>query len=71
MSVINIIQVIVSVLLIIAVLLQAKGGGLSATFGGSETGFQTRRGAEKTIFIGTIVLTVFFLGLGIVNIILN
>ena len=71
MSIINIFQVIVSVLLIITILLQAGGGGLSSTFGGGETGFQTRRGAEKTIFIATIVLVVIFLGLGIVNIILS
>lgn len=71
MSTINILQIVVTVLLVTAILLQVRGGGLSATFGGTETGFQTRRGAERIIFIATIVLAVLFLGLGVVNIILN
>lgn len=59
------IQMIVSVLLIIAILLQNKGAGLSETFGGGAGGgnvYQTKRGFDKFLFAATIVLAVLFLG---------
>lgn len=56
----NIIQIIVSVALIIAVLLQAKGGGLSTLFGGEGSIYRTRRGLEKTLYQLTIGLAILF-----------
>ncbi|MCL6429495.1 MAG: preprotein translocase subunit SecG [Anaerolineae bacterium] len=56
----NIIQIIVSVALIIAVLLQAKGGGLSTLFGGEGSIYRTRRGLEKTLYQITIGLAILF-----------
>ena len=56
----NIAQIIVSVALIVVVLLQAKGGGLSTMFGGEGSVYRTRRGLEKTLFQFTIVLAVLF-----------
>ncbi|MCX7778721.1 MAG: preprotein translocase subunit SecG [Patescibacteria group bacterium] len=64
----QIIQVIVSILLIGAILLQGKGVGLSAVFGGESSVFRTKRGIEKTLFIITVILAVLFLGLGLANI---
>lgn len=61
----NIIQIIVSVALIVLVLLQAKGGGLSSIFGGEGAVYRTKRGLEKTLFNVTIVLAVVF---GVVSI---
>lgn len=63
-------QIVVSVLLIGAILLQQKGTGLSATFGGGDGNvYRTRRGLERIIFIVTIVLIVLLLGSAILNII--
>lgn len=56
--ILKIIQVIVSVSLIALVLIQSKGGGLSSTFGGSFNMYRSKRGAERLIFISTIVLSV-------------
>lgn len=56
----NVIQIIVSIALIILVLLQAKGGGLSTIFGGEGSVYRTRRGLEKTLFNFTIVLAILF-----------
>ena len=57
----QVIQIIVAILLMIAVLLQNRGGGLSGVFGGSGGGFyMAKRGLEKKIFISTIVLSVIF-----------
>ncbi len=61
----NIIQIIVSATLIVLVLLQAKGGGLSSIFGGEGAVYRTKRGLEKTLFNFTIVVAVVF---GIVSI---
>lgn len=67
----SIAQIIVVVLLIICVLLQQKGSGLGAAFGAGDNVYATRRGAEKFIFIGTIVLAVLFLGLALANFLLQ
>lgn len=50
-----IIQAISVVTLTVAILLQRQGSGLSGVFGGDMAGFHTRRGAEKFVFITTIV----------------
>lgn len=59
--VLNIIQIVLSVLLIGAILLQQRGGGLSPVFGGEGGGYRTRRGLERSLFIATIVLSGLFL----------
>jgi len=56
-----IIQMIISALLVGAILLQARGSGLSSVFGGESTFYHTRRGIEKIIFWATIVLAVLFI----------
>ena len=53
-------QIVFSILLAIAVLSQQRGTGLSATFGGSDGFYTTKRGAEKVLHIATIVLAVLF-----------
>ncbi|HNZ86463.1 MAG TPA: preprotein translocase subunit SecG [bacterium] len=60
MTFIYIAQIVVALLLIISILLQSRGGGLSSVFGGSSTIFQVKRGAEKFIFNLTIVSSVLF-----------
>lgn len=56
------IQMVLAVLLIAGVLLQQSETGLGGAFGGSDgsTGAHTRRGAEKVLFTGTIVVSVLF-----------
>jgi len=56
------IQVALSVLLVVAILMQRSASGLGGVFGGSDTssGFNTRRGVEKSLFNATIVIAVLF-----------
>jgi preprotein translocase subunit SecG len=54
----NIIQIIVSVVLVVTVLLQVRGSGFGEL--GTQSVFRTRRGVEKTLFQATIVLAVVF-----------
>lgn len=70
MSILAVIQTIVAVLLIIAILLQQRGSGLGAAFGGGSNVYRTKRGAERTIFVATIVLIIAFLGLALLNILI-
>ena len=58
---INIAQIVVAVALIIAVLLQVRGGGLGGIFGTQTGMYRTRRGVEKTLFRFTIILVVIFI----------
>lgn len=61
----SILQFITAILLIIIVLLQQRGTGLSGLFGGSGDVYKTKRGIERVLFISTIVLVVLFLGSGL------
>lgn len=55
------IQVVLSVLLVGAVLLQQRGAGLGGAFGDqSQQSYYKRRGAELFLFQATIVLAVLF-----------
>lgn len=68
--ILNIIQIIISVLLIITIIIQSRGAGLGSAFGGDGGLYHTKRGAEKFLFITTIVLAVIFFGIAVVNIVL-
>lgn len=66
----NIALIILSVALIVAILLQSRGGGLGTAFGGEGmTGgqYKTRRGLEKTLFQVTIGLSIAFFLLVIIS----
>lgn len=58
----KIFQIIVSVLLILLILAQERGTGLSLTFGGIGHVYHSKRGAEKVIAIATVILAVLFIG---------
>ena len=65
-----IIQIIISVLLIGAILLQSRGSGLSSVFGGESTFYHTRRGIEKIIFGATIILAILFIATSLASFLL-
>ena len=54
-------QILVSVALIAAILLQARGTGLSGTFGGDSAVYRSRRGIERRLWQFTIALLVLFI----------
>ncbi len=64
----NIAQIILSIALVLAILLQIRGGGLGGIFGQPSTVYRTRRGVERTLFQLTIVLIVLFLVVSIISI---
>lgn len=58
--ILTIIQIVISALLILVILLQMQGTGLSASFGGSGESYRSRRSIEKLLLYATVVLTVVF-----------
>ena len=60
----TVIQIVSSFLLIVVVLLQNREGGASGILGGDGVGgsFYTKRGLEKGLLYGTVVLAVIFVG---------
>lgn len=58
----NILFVLVSIALMVAILLQSRSAGLGGAFGSAGgDGFHVRRGSEKRLFQITIVLSALFL----------
>jgi len=53
-------QIIVSIALMVSILLQARGTGLSGAFGGDSAVYRSRRGIERRLWQFTIVLAVLF-----------
>lgn len=68
MNIIVIAQIIISILLIGAILLQRRSGGLSPAFGGDGGFYRTRRGIERGLFFATIALAALFLGTALLNV---
>lgn len=64
-------QLVVSAGLAVSILLQNRGAGLSASFGGDFGGYYTKRGMEKFLNAATVVLTIVFLGLAVANVYLG
>lgn len=63
-------QIILGVVLVVAILLQSKEAGLGGLTGGDSGGvFRARRGVEKALFNGTIVLSILFFALALVTVI--
>ena len=58
-------QIVVSVLLILTILLQEKGVGLGAGFGGGGEFYKSKRGADKILLYGTATLAVLFIAIAV------
>jgi protein translocase SecG subunit len=56
------IQIILSIILIVAILLQQSDAGVGGALGGGDGGglYHTRRGFEKFLFVTTIVTSILF-----------
>lgn len=65
--ILSILQMVISVLLVVAILLQQRGTGLGSAFGGASDVFRTKRGIEKSLYYVTIGLAVLFFITALVN----
>ena len=60
-------QILLSIALIVAILMQARGTGLSGTFGGDSAVYRSRRGIERRLWQFTILLLVMFVLFALVS----
>ncbi|OGG53560.1 preprotein translocase subunit SecG [Candidatus Kaiserbacteria bacterium RIFCSPHIGHO2_01_FULL_53_29] len=67
------VQIGLSVLLIVAILMQRTGASLGGAFGADNfsSGFHTRRGLERTLFHATIALGILFATSALINLFIS
>lgn len=63
----SIIQAVLAILVILTILLQARGTGMGATFGGEGNVYRTKRGVEKRLFQLTVILAILFFGVSLAH----
>ncbi len=66
-TILNVIQLILSILLTIIILLQQKGTGLSGVFGGSSNVYSTKRGIDKILHFSTIGIAIAFFSVSLIQ----
>lgn len=65
-------EIVLAVLLMTTVLMQSKGSGIGGAFAGGEGNiYRTKRGAERVLFVGTIVISILFFGAGIASLLIR
>jgi protein translocase SecG subunit len=58
--IVNILEIISAAILIILVLLQMQGSGLSSSFGGTGEFYRSKRSVEKLLMYATVVDAIVF-----------
>jgi protein translocase SecG subunit len=69
MDIFNLLQIAIAIALMVVILMQNRGAGLSGLFGGAGNVYATKRGLEKKLFYATIVLSVCFFAVSLIIII--
>ncbi|HEY3218218.1 MAG TPA: preprotein translocase subunit SecG [Candidatus Limnocylindria bacterium] len=67
MNVLEVAQIVIAIAVSASILLQARGTGLSSTFGGESTAYRSRRGLERTLFRLTVVLIAVYVVISILG----
>ncbi|MBI3420531.1 MAG: preprotein translocase subunit SecG [Candidatus Sungbacteria bacterium] len=63
-------QIVISLLLTGAILLQQRGTGIGGAFGGGNLLYASRRGIERLLFWSTAVLAFLFLAAAFLNLLI-
>lgn len=67
MDLLQVAQILIALSVATSILLQARGTGLSSTFGGESTAYRSRRGIERTLFRLTVVLITVYVLISLVG----
>ncbi|HCS78386.1 TPA: preprotein translocase subunit SecG [Patescibacteria group bacterium] len=70
-AVILILQVVIAVALTTSILLQAKGSGMGSAFGDTSQQYRSKRGVEKLLYRGSIILAALFLLIALINVLMG
>ncbi len=65
------IQLISAILLIVFIIMQAKGVGLGGAFGGEGAFYRSRRGVEKILYFATITTSIIFMAISLLLVFLS
>ncbi len=68
--IINVLQIIISVVLIVVVMLQNRGTDVGVAFGGGAQSYRSKKGLEKFLFYATIFLALLFASLSILAVLI-
>ncbi len=68
---ITIVQIIIALFLILAILVQSRGTGLSSSFGGGGEFYRSRRGIENLLLKLTVFLIILFLASSIASVLVK
>ena len=61
----EVIQIILAAILIVVIVVQSRGAGFGGAFGVQGAVFRTRRGIERYLFRGTVVLAAIFIAVSL------
>jgi protein translocase SecG subunit len=64
-------EIVLGIALVGLIIMQSKGTGLGSTFGGDMGFYGTKRGAEKMLFVLTIVVATLFLLTSLAGVIIS
>lgn len=65
-TILNIIEVVISIALVVAIIMQQQGSGLGSIYGGTGgESYRSKRGVEKVLFNATVILIVLFVVFGL------
>ncbi len=63
-------EILIAIFLVVFILLQQRGTALGSSFGGEGGSFYgARRGIQKQLYWGTIILGILFIGLALLRLI--
>lgn len=71
LKVINIVEIIIAIALVVSILLQNRGAGLSQAFGGDFGGYYTKRGFERFLVYFSVFLSAVFIILAIASLVIS
>lgn len=63
----QVIQIIIATILVVVILMQSRGAGFGGAFGTQGAVFRTRRGIERYLFRGTVVLAACFIAVSLLS----
>ena len=63
----EVLQIVLSIILIAVILLQSRGTGFGGAFGTQGAMFRTRRGLEEYLFRGTVILAAIFVVVSLIS----
>ena len=66
-AVLQVLQIIIATILVVVILMQSRGSGFGGAFGTQAAVFRTRRGIERYLFRGTVLLAAVFVAVALLS----